>query len=113
MSGAIKGTGLEADIPSKSFPFFIECKDDKSSQFWRWWQKANSESGSKPPIIVWKKENAYCFFLFSDLLKLMTKGFIMKEKIKKPEKSKKLSLEETSGLQFAKIKMLGRKKKSS
>jgi Holliday junction resolvase len=114
MSGAIKGFGLEPDIISRRFPFFIECKADKSQKFWRWWKKANDESGPKPPLIVWKKDrdDIYCFLLFSDLMRLITDKTIIKEKIKKPQKQQKLSLQETSKLRFSKLHQVRKKNKT-
>jgi len=115
MSGAIKGIGLEPDVLSKPFPFFISCKDVEKANMVAYWHEADRESGAKPPIVAYTKnrENIYCFLLFSDLLNLMTKGFIMKEKIKKPEKSKRVSLEGSSRLKFSKLHQVRRKKKSS
>jgi len=112
MSGGIKGFGLEADVISKTFPFFIECKADKSAKFWKWYKKSELESGAKAPLVVWKKDrdDIYCFLLFSDLMRLITEKTIMKEKIKKPQKPQKLSLDETSGLTFSKKQQIRRKR---
>jgi hypothetical protein len=116
LSGAIKGIdNLSGDITSKSWPFFTEVKCTEKPNFLKYYKKAESESGAKPPIIIWTKnrEQIYCFLLLSDLINIMLKGFIMKEKYKKPEKPKRLSLEETSGLKWSKAKMLGKKLKNN
>lgn len=102
MSGAIKGFGLEADILSKSFPYFIEAKDDKKASFLKWWKKAQSESLAKPAIIIWtiNYEDEYCFLRFTDLLDMMKKGIVTKNK--KIDNHKRISLDESSQLKFNK-----------
>ena len=102
MSGAIHF--LKGDILSKDFPFFIEAKNTEKTDFIGWYHKAEQESGPKQPLIVWtrNREKVYCFLLFTDLLALLEGEIIMKQKIKKPEKTKKLSLDETANLKFSK-----------
>lgn len=109
MSGAIHF--LKGDLLSKDFPYFSELKNTEKTDFIGWYKKANDQSGSKPPIIIWTKnrEEPYCFLLFSDFMNLLTGGITIKQKIKKPEKTKKLSLDETSNLKFSKKHQVRRK----
>lgn len=110
MSGAIKNVGLTADVTSKSFPCFIECKNQETTKFTKWYHKAENECGAKPPMIIWtkNKENIYSFMLLSDFLTIITNKPL--QSIKKPTKPKQQSLEDTASFKFAKIKMNGRKK---
>jgi hypothetical protein len=109
MSGAI--SFLKGDILSDSFPFFIECKDDKKASFLKWWKKAQSESSVKPAIVVWtiNREDIYTFIRFTDLLDIMKKGIVTKDK--KVYTHKRASLDETAGFAFSKKQQVRRPKK--
>lgn len=111
MSGAV--SFLQGDILSKRFPYFIECKFTEKTEFYKWYQKAESQSGAKPPIVVWRKNRGeiFCFLMFSDFMTLLTQGIVIKEQFKKKKTKQKLSLEETSNLKFSKKQQARRKKK--
>ena len=106
MSGAIDF--LKGDVMT-DFPFFIEAKNVEKTQFAEWYHKAETESGAKPPIIVWtrNREDVFCFLRFSDFLMALTGKKI--SPIRKPEKTKRMSIEESSHLRFSKKSQVKRK----
>ena len=102
MSGAIDG--WSGDITS-NFPLFIECKNTAKTIFPQWYKKANDESGSKPPVIVWNyKGQAYGFMLFSDIINLIVNKPMVKISFKKSPKPQKE--DKSIGLKFSKSSQL-------
>ena len=116
LSGAFDTPSMKADIFT-SLPIHFEVKNQENWSPLEYWKQANETCGVRTPVVVMSRnrEQIYTFLLGSDFLTILKfaliGGYMGKEKIQKPVKQKKLSLEETSGLQFAKVKMLGRKKK--
>ena len=108
LSGAIPG--WREDITSPMFPFAIEVKNRESWAILDWYKDAESKETPKPTLLVATKNNEdyYCFLRLSDLLMIMQQK--IKQPIAKPDKTKKLSLEETSGLQFSKKQQTRRAK---
>ena|SRR3990167_4720173 len=97
---------MKGDIRSNSFPFFIECKNQETTNFLQWYHKAANEAGAKPPLVVWTKnrEEIYAFLLLSDLMMVLTGG--LPTVLKKPTRPKPASIEDTKELQFSKAKQL-------
>lgn len=101
-------TPLSGGIPTwkgditTNFPFFVEVKNVEKTQFAEWYHKAEQQAGALPPIIVWTRnhEDIFCFLRFSDFLMRLSGKTSMP--IRKPEKTKKLSLDDTSKLKFSK-----------
>src|SRR3990167_7360523 len=105
LSGAIDT--WKGDITTqKSFPLFIEAKNQETWKPLEWFRKASLECGAKIPVILMtrNREDVYSFMLFSDLMNIMTnrKNYA----IKKPERPKKATLEETADFKFSKVKKL-------
>ena len=92
----------------KDFPLFIEVKCQETWKPLEWYRKTGQEAGEKIPVVLMTKnrEDIYAFLLFSNLMNIITnrKTYI----IKKPQKPKRLSLEETSQLKFSKAKQIKR-----
>lgn len=99
---------MKGDIVSNDFPLFVEAKNTEKTQFAEWYHKAETQCGGKPPVIVWtrNKEQVFAFLSFSDLLILMRGSTPVKEKFTKPQKTKRLSLEETRDLPFSKLNQI-------
>lgn len=107
MSGAI--SWLKGDLRS-NFPFFLEIKNTQTTTFVPWYHKAETQSGARPPIIVWvHKGDAYAFVKFSDFL--MALQGKLPQLLRKPGKHPKLGLEETAQLKFSKLAQVHRKEK--
>lgn len=108
MSGAI--SFLKGDIRT-SFPFFVEVKNTETTKFLEWYKKASDQTEVKPPIIAWTKngEDIYCFLLLSDFLMALTNKSI--SPIRKPQKPKKVGIEETKQLKFSKFNQIHHGKK--
>ncbi|MBU6501154.1 MAG: hypothetical protein KGJ89_05300 [Patescibacteria group bacterium] len=72
LSGALDGWA--GDITSRSFPFFIECKNTEKTQFMEWYKKAQDESTPRRPVIIWTRngETAYVFLQLTDFLDQIT-----------------------------------------
>ena len=102
---------LKGDINSKQFPFFVEVKNCETWHPLEWYRKSASETIAKPPVIVMSKNNEdiYAFLRFTDLLDIMKKGFVNKDK--RMVNHKRLSLDETSNLKFSKKWSARRKQK--
>ena len=115
LSGAFDSPSMKADILT-SLPVHFELKNQENWQPLAYWKQANETCGARTPVVIMSRnrEQMYTFLLTTDFLTLLKHaiagGYMGKPKIEKQSKTKKLSLEETSHLQFAKIKMLGKKK---
>lgn len=109
LSGAIDG--WEGDITSPTFDFFLECKNTAKTTFPQWYKKANDESGTKPPMIVWNhKGQAFSFLLFTDLLNIMTGA--RSERVQYPKPTKKQKVDLTIDLPFSKTAQAHKKPKN-
>lgn len=98
MSGAIET--LKGDI-SSDFPFFLEVKNTKTTQFQAWYEKASQESGAKPPMVVWVNEGRiYAFADLSDLIRHAQGG--LSQPVERPRKAQKASLDDTQGFMYSK-----------
>ena len=100
----------KGDIES-NFPFFIEVKNTEKTKFSEWYHKAKQQSGIQPPIIMWTRNNEdmFCFIKLTDFL-LAIQGKTA-QPLPKPSKSKKIGLEESSGLMFSKAAQTHRNRK--
>jgi hypothetical protein len=101
---------MKGDEIFPGLPFFFEVKNTKNTTFIPWFKKARDQAGTKSPMIAWiNRGEVYAFLLLGDLLTIMKTGTFYAPKIKKPEKHPRLTLEETSGLQFNKKTQIKKK----
>ena len=108
MSGAIDG--WKGDLTSRDFPFFVEVKNTAKTTFLPWWQKANDQSQTKPPIIAWVNGGeVYCFALLSDILQVIRTGAATKTQF--PKAQKKHSIDKSANLMFSKANQIRQKNK--
>lgn len=103
MSGAIEN--FKGDITTNA-PLFIECKNTEKTHFLEWYKKAEDQSGSHPPVIVWtcNRNDIYAFLKFSDFMDLITHAI----KPPKVKKEKKTMIDDTESFLFSKSKQARR-----
>ena len=114
LSGAFNTPSMKADIFT-SLPIHFEVKNQEAWSPLAYWEQANEVCGARTPVVVMSRnrEQIYTFLLGSDFLNIlkfaMMGGYMGKPKIEKPQKPKKLSLEETNWQKFSKAKQAHRK----
>lgn len=106
LSGAIDN--WKGDITT-TFPFFIECKNTEKTKMLEWFKKADDQSGTLPPVIVWTCNNndIYAFLRFTDFIDaVVNKPQALKSRLNKPKKQKREEVDDN--LAFSKTKQARR-----
>lgn len=110
LSGAI--SGLREDIYTK-LPIHFELKNRETWQPLQWYKDNETKTGTKMVVIVMAKnhEQPYAFLAANDFLELLKyacdAGWTYRRtRFTKPERTKKLSVEETDWQAFSKKKQL-------
>ena len=117
LSGAFEDPRMKADILT-TLPIHFEIKNQENWSPLEYWKQANETCGARTPVIVMSRnrEQIYTFLLGSDFLNILKfallGGYMGKPKIEKPQKKKRLSIEEGSKLRFSKLNQVRRAKRT-